>query len=219
MANDRRIAQDSYLATSDTVVNQFLRGNRRGELVVTDFITQLVADGRVFTGGSGPEVGGIDSAAALDDTTPTFAIKAPAADTTVLILAASISMTAEGGAAGQADFVFDSTSRSLSGTTLTEIHNHNGSSTRTNLAQAVHTGTAGAGTGATVKHVEFADNQISVVGPLGPGLDVLEVSYVPIVPIALAAGGQFYIYTYTGTSDSKWIPNITWAEIPTADFN
>ena len=214
-----KVQQGSYDGATQNLIDDKLRANFRKELVITDSITQLVADGRIFIGGSGPEVGGIDSQAALDDLTPTFALKAPSDGTAVLVLGVTLSMTAEGGAAPEVDIVFDSTSRALTGTALTEKHNALSNSPRTPLATAVHTATAGAGTGVTLAHLEITDNVISEATLWASGgMSKTTISWAPPVPLALVDGGQLYIYTYTGTSDTKWVPTLYWAEIDEADY-
>ena len=214
-----KVKQGTYDGATQNFIGDTLRANFRKELVTADFIPQLAADGRVFVGGSGPEVGGIDGAAALDDLTPTFALKAPANGTVALYLGSTMSVTVEGGAAPELDIVYDSTSRALSGTALTEKHNLLGNSARTPLSTAVHTGTAGAGTGATLAHYEITDNIITEATLWASGgMEKTVLTHKPVVPIPLVDGSQIYWYWYTGTTDTKVVPTIWWAELDEADY-
>ena len=63
-----RVQQGTYLATNNNS-SADARANRRGELVVIDFWTQLVLDGRVFHIQLGTEDAPINSTTGIDDTT------------------------------------------------------------------------------------------------------------------------------------------------------
>lgn len=61
-----RVRQDSYESYAEDQERP-PRGNRRGELVVIDFWTQLVLDGRMFHMQIGTESTGVDCTTTLDD--------------------------------------------------------------------------------------------------------------------------------------------------------
>ena len=63
-----RIRQDSYESNAEGTERP-PRGNRRGELVVCDFWTQLMLDGRMFHMQIGTESTAVNSTGALDDQT------------------------------------------------------------------------------------------------------------------------------------------------------
>jgi len=67
MAELGRVRQNSYENYSEGQ-DRFARLNRRGELVVVDFWTQCIFDGRTFIIQVGTEDAPVDSTAAIDDT-------------------------------------------------------------------------------------------------------------------------------------------------------
>ena len=68
MTLDLRIRQDTYESNAEGTERP-LRGNRRGELVVCDFWTQLMLDGRMFHMQIGTETTAVNSTGAVDDQT------------------------------------------------------------------------------------------------------------------------------------------------------
>ena len=192
------------------------RTNRRGELVVADLWTQLVFDGRAYVAGIGPEVTSIVGQTALDDLTPTIGVKA-APGKVVLIFAAhmSIDTQTEGGALANWDFVYDATDRTLTGTALT-VSNLRSDQPNTPSSTFVHTGTAAAGTGINLAHRTIADNTLTAA--LDVVIDMPVVVFEPRAPIVLVDNGQFYVYSYTGTTGTGNDPAIYFAELDKADF-
>lgn len=91
-----RVNQGAYNITSDNNAAD-ARANRRGELVVVDFWTQLVLDGRVFHIQLGTEDAPINSTAGIDDET-VWALADNAIGTTMLPAFAQVSLSGLGAA-------------------------------------------------------------------------------------------------------------------------
>lgn len=201
-------------------------GNR--DLVTHSNLLKWAYEGKLWTAGVGPENSGIDSAGSLDDTTPTFALVASSsASTFVLPLMVRLSVHTEGGALNQLQVAITraasdcATTLSCSGTAFTAIQNHNVAYTTSPTASALYTVTASALTNADYQSLILAtqaDNPVSGTGGLGFNRGCvfeLDLLYTPRV---LHSGAALLIYPYTGTTDQKYLPAITWAELTEADF-
>ena len=78
-----------------------------GNIQVTDLVTKSLLQGRVFIGGYGIEDTTADGEVSLDDTTPTYILRAPDGGGIITVpLWVRIQMTTEGGAAPDAYLAF-----------------------------------------------------------------------------------------------------------------
>ncbi|MFA5401566.1 MAG: hypothetical protein WC359_14040 [Dehalococcoidia bacterium] len=186
--------------------------------------------GRVFIGGEGIEATDVDGEAALDDTTPTWLLRAPDSGVIVVPLYVRLQLTSEGGAAPDAYLTLINSNLDdpivyTSGTAGTVL-NALGGQSRTNQAKFVNTVTIAAVTDAQNAVIwqakDIPDNLLSAeavgtgtpVETLSNSMSAVSIPLFPHIPIALTKGGMLAFYTATGTSDSKYRPTFVWAEIP-----
>lgn len=216
----------SAAATGD---NSSARLNQAGEIVTVPWLTQMALEGRVFVGGHGVEEAGIDGEAAVNDTTPSFALTAPN-DTIVIPLWFRAYFDTEGGAAPDWHLAYCQSSKGVSGagTAVTAISTLGGTSPRASAAEAQ---TSLSGVTAIVaaeyvvltERIHVLDNYVSaeaattVAGAEAPGgrYSNMEAVYeFDKTPIALKAGSSVLFYTATGTTDSKYNYSMCWVELP-----
>ncbi|KKL92130.1 hypothetical protein LCGC14_1887780 [marine sediment metagenome] len=198
---------------------QLYRLSRRGEIVIPDYLWQLAAEGRLYIAGLGAEETAVDSAAALDDQTPTFELAAPASGTIVVPLYMAFHMKTDGGALTQADITYSLSGTGVAGTAL-DPKGLLSTEPRAAVATVQHTmsaGTAQSDTNNTViKHYEIMDAVLTTGAPMANG--ETSIKWTPEYPIFLYQGGALLVYLYTTTSDSTWVPTIVWAELDSSKF-
>ena len=214
--------------TDNSAVAHAGRVTKNRDLVVHPNLLKWAFEGKIWSAGVGAENAGIDSAAALDDTTPTFGLESSSSSTTlVLPILARLSVHTEGGALNQLQIAVTraaadcATSFTLTGTAFTAIQNHNVTYTTSPTANALYTCTASALTNADYASIMLAtqaDNPVSGTGGLGFNQGcVLEVDLLA-TPFILHSGAAVLFYGYTGTSDQKYLPYICWAELTEDDL-
>jgi hypothetical protein len=209
--------------------NVSARLNQAGEIVTIPWLTQMALEGRVFVAGHGVEEAGIDGEAAVNDTTPSFALTA-GNDTIVIPLWFRAYFDTEGGAAPVWHLAYCQSTKGVSGagTAVTAIPTLGGLSPRTSAAEAQ---TSLSGVTAIVaaeyvvltERIHVLDNYVSaeaattVAGAEAPGgrYSNMEAVYeFDKTPIALTAGASVLFYTATGVSDSKYNYSMCWVEVP-----
>jgi len=197
------------------------------DLISSPSILRWAAEGKVFSAGLAPDDTAIDSAAALDDTTPTFGIKAPASAALYIVpIFTRMSLTGDGGGYGEvqaavtkaaADCV---TAFTLTGTAI-PTRNHNTNLTTPPQAKALYTCTASQLTNTDVismLHVHHVDATLTTGLPLVNKENLFEMELLQEAWL-LSAGAALLFYCYTGTTDSTWRPYLTWAELTIDDLH
>jgi len=215
-----------YLTNGNVAVAARATGNR--DVVSASNILKWVAEGKVWAAGVGVENAGIDGAAAIADTTPTFALVAPSdPDVYVLPMLVRISVHTEGGALAQwmtgvtraaADCA---TALVVSGTAFTAIQNKLAGNTGKPQSAVTYTCTASALTNADYVMPALAtaaDNIVSGTG--GTGLNAGSMLEFDMLkdPTILRKGAALLIWSVTGTTDTKNIPYIVFAELTADDL-
>lgn len=213
-----------YLTRGNVAVAGRVTGNR--DLITTPSLLRWAAEGKIFTAGLGAEDTAIDSAASLNDTTPTFGIKAPASSATfILPIYVRATVTGDGGAASYVQTCITKAAANcavaftLSGTAL-QTHNHNTNLTSSPQASALHTCTASALTNAdyiTRGTMTIMDAVLTTGAPMVNKETCFEEDLLK-EGFLLSAGAGLLIYAYTGSTDSTWMPWITWAELTADDI-
>lgn len=201
-----------------------------GDVPVMDWQYNLMLQGRVFIGGEGIEATDVDGEAALDDTTPTWLLRAPDSGVIVVPLYVRLQLTTEGGAAPDAYLTLINSNLDdpivyTSGTAGTVL-NALGGQSMAHQAKFVNTVTIAAVTSAQNAVIwqakDLPDNIISVeamgtgtpIETLGNSMTAVSIPLFPHIPIALTKGGMLAFYTATAVSDSKYRPTFVWAELP-----
>lgn len=198
------------------------RQSIRGESIVPDWLFQLAAEERIFVSGDGIEATASDGLAALDDTTPSYILRAPSGGTVVQPLYAEFELVTEGGAAPDIDIAYVPESVALTAGTTIVAYNCRGGLNR-RASKAVHqlNPTVGAITATTHAMVGSArgipDNTLSagLAATVDHGVgftDMAKLLWIPKAPYLLEDGAMIAVYLYTGTSDSKWRTHWVWAE-------
>ena len=205
--------------------------NKFGDVPVMDWAYNLMLQGRVFIGGAGIEATDPDGEAALNDTTPTYVLRAPDSGYVVVPLFVRLQLTSEGGAAPDAYLTLINSNLDdpivyTSGTACTVL-NALGGQRNAHQSKFVSTVTIAAVTSAQNVVIwqakDMPDNMLSVIAvdadggsteSLGDPISTIEIPLFPHIPIALTKGGMLAFYTATGTSDSKYRPTFVWAELP-----
>ena len=211
---------------SNVAVAGGVTGNR--DLIAAPSALRWIAEGKVFGCGVGAENAGIDSAASLDDTTPTFALIAPSsANLYVVPLLVRISTHTEGGASPKINVALTraaadcATTLAVTGTAFTAKQNLLAGDTSVPQSSLLYTCTASALTNADYVSMELAqaaDNPITGTGGIGWNKGTTyELGFYGFPPI-LRSGAGLLVYCYTGTTDTKHIPYIVFAELSIDDM-
>jgi hypothetical protein len=199
------------------------------DLVTHPNLLKWAYEGKLWTAGVGVENAGIDSLAALADVTPDFGL-VTSSSATILILPIMIRMSVhtEGGALNQLQVAVTraaadcATTMALSaGTAFTAVQNHNVAYMTSPTASAKYTITVSALTNADYQSIMLAtqaDNPVSGTGGLGFNRGTVFEIDLLATPRILHSGAALFIYTYTGTTDQKYLPAITWAELTADDL-
>jgi len=196
--------------------------------VVTPSLLKWVAEGKVWCAGVGAENAGVDSAAALDDLTPTFALVAPASSSVLVVpILVRMSTHTEGGALNQLQVAVTraasdcATTLSVSGTAFTAIQNKLSGNTGSPQSAATYTCTSSALTNADYVSTVLAtqaDNPVSGTGGLGFNRGCVFELDMLADPFILNSGAGLLVYGYTGTTDQKYLPYLVWAELTADDL-
>ena len=179
--------------------------------------------------GLGPEESAIDSAASLNDVSPTFALVAPSETTTIIPIYAAFSLIADGGALSQVDVAVTKKAADCAVTLVVTGTELNYQNTRTDLdgetgtATAFHTATATALTTAdyiTLEHTQILDAVLTTGAPMvNPEETVHKMRFWKDGQyLFLREGAALLFYAYTGSVDSTWKPYLVWAEVPTVEL-
>lgn len=212
------------------------RINQAEMLVPFPFLMQLSLEGRVFMAGHGLEETATDSEAALDETTPSFILMAPASGTVVVPIWAEIRMHAEGGAAPDWYMSYVGVDRS-SGLTHTALDvqpvGRLTADAVTNAAIASKTvsGVTAITSAQTImlaRRANILDNIISVeavtlqANQETPNRSPLSFEF-PIYDkfggaFTLSKGQSIMFHTSTGTTDSTYTVSFLWAELPSSVY-
>jgi len=198
------------------------------DLITHPSLLKWVAEGKVWCAGVGAENAGIDSAASLDDTTPTFALIAPSNSTTLVVpILVRVGIHTEGGALAQINVAVTraasdcATTLAVTGTAMTAIQNKRAGNTGSPESSALYTCTSSALTNADYVCLDLAnaaDNPVSGTGGLGFNRGTTYELDMLSDPHILTAGAGLLVYTYTGTTDTKHIPYIVFAELTESDL-
>lgn len=215
-------------AVSDGVAGN-ARMNKAGEIVSTPWEYQMMLEGRVFMAGTGLEEAGVDGEAAINDTTPSWALVAPAGDVVVIPLFFRAYFDTEGGAAPDWHFIYVQADKSAysAGTNMTAINALGGSNPRTAQGKLMNTlssvtALSDAENVIMTERIHILDNFQSTEGATGKGgsiefpggKSVMELLWTPPCPIGLYAGSMVAFYTATATTDTKYNVAAAWIEIP-----
>lgn len=197
------------------------RLNKRGELVIADWLFQLASESRLFMSGDELEATFNDGQAAITDTTPSYILRGPAG-TIVQPLYCELELTTEGGAAPLADIIYIQGDNAVTaGTTIVAYNCKGGLNQRE--SKAIHqlnpTLTAFAANNVIVSGFRnMPDNMLSV-GLADTVTTAVELTrsakllWTPPVPILLTDNAMIAVYLGTGSTDSKWRYNFYWAEL------
>lgn len=208
--------------------------NLAEELRTVPWLMQQGFQGNVYIAGHGLEETATDGEAAIDETTPTFSLMAPAGGTIIVPIWAEFRMHAEGGAAPDMWLSYVGVDRTnlTTGTSLDKLQ-INGSATDS-LARVLKTVTAvpaitSAQTVLLARRADVLDNYISVEAATTRS----QIQSLRFDPLSLEFnfwdkfGGAFQLYagrsimfhTATGTSDSTYSATFLWAEVPSATYD
>jgi len=198
-----------------------------GDIYQMPFIYRLAMEGRVFICGQGIESTTVDGEAAIDDTTPTYLLRAPEQGLLVIPFWIRIQLTTEGGAAPDVWIAYinngtDTNPALTAGTDVVTLNVLGGARPGNNQATCQTGATLGAITDAQniciFENASMQDNLLSAPtnSDLGVGNLTTEkhLPLYPNIPLILNRGTALAVYTATGTSDSKWDCQICWAELP-----
>jgi len=213
-------------AADGVVVNPRL--NKAREIVSTPWEIQMMLEGRVFVAGTGLEEDGVDGEAAIDDTTPSWALTAPAGDVVVIPLWFRAYFDTEGGAAPDWHFIYVQADKSgySAGTEMTAINCLGGSNPRSAQGKLQNTLSSLSAITASEnvvldERIHVLDNFQSVEAATGApgvespgGISTMQAIWTPSFPIGLYAGSFIGFYTATGTTDSKYNVGCAWIELP-----
>lgn len=202
------------------------------ELRCAPWLFDKAIEGSIFMAGYGIELAATDGEAALDDTTPTFILMAPASGTIVIPIWGQFRCVAEGGAAQATYLTYIGVDRT-SGATYTALSKLQiGGSATTSAAiagKSVSTLTAITDPQNILldRRANILDNLISTemattkeVQTFSKDPLTLEVNFINKFGGAfyLAGGRSIAFYSATGTTDSTYSCSIMWAEIPAATY-
>jgi hypothetical protein len=203
-----------------------------GDVVTMDWQYNLMLQGRVFIGGEGIEATDVDGEGTLDETKPTWLLRAPASGTLIVPLYVRLQLTTEGGAAPDAYLGLVSPDSDdgiafTSGTQGASVLNalggqHNASAAKFSYTNVVGTITSAQNvilwqtkdTPTTLLTVVAVDVDGGSVESLGSPISSVEIPLFPHIPIALNKDAMLCFWTATASSDSKYRPTFVWAEIP-----
>lgn len=215
-------------ATNNSNTAQALRVTGNRDLVTASNLLKWTAQGKVWSVGVGVENAGIDGAAAIADITPTFALVAPTdPNVYVLPIMVRIGIHTEGGALQQ---IMVATTRAasdcattlvISGTAFPAKQNALAGNTGAPQSAGVYTATASALTEADYIMHDLAttpDNPVSgTTGAYYNRGTTYELNMLED-PKILRSGAALLVWSVTGTTDTKNIPYITFAELTVDDF-
>jgi len=211
------------------------RVNQAEMIVGMPWVQQAILEGRGFVAGTGLEEAGVDGAAAVDETTPSWALTAPASGTLIYPLFFRAYFDTEGGAAPtlHVNYVQANKAAHGAGTLMTALNllggwNSGLSAART--AQGKFENTLSSLTSYTAaenvvitERTHVLDNYTSVeaattiAGAESPGNtgSSHELIWQPeqAFPIFLNAGSALMFYAATGTTDSKYNATAAWLEL------
>jgi hypothetical protein len=206
--------------------------NLAEETRVAPWLFDKALEGSIFMAGYGAELAATDGEAALDETTPTFILMAPASGTIVIPIWAQFRCVAEGGAAQATYLTYIGVDRTSGATYTTLSKLQIGGSATTSAAIAgktVSTLTAITDPQNILleRRANLLDNLISV--EMATTKEVQTFSKDPLtleVNFMQKFGGAFYLsggrsiafYSATGTTDSTYSCSIMWAEIPASTY-
>lgn len=196
------------------------------DLIASPSLLRWAAEGKIFTAALGAEDTAIDSEASLDDTTPTFGLKAPASSSLyILPIYVRAVVTGDGGAASYAQTAITkaasdcATAFTLSGTAL-QKRNHNTNMTSSPQASALCTCTASALTNAdyvSMGTLTMVNEVLTTGAPMANKETAFEEDLLKEGWL-LSSGAGLLVYLYTASTDSTWMPWITWAELTEDDL-
>ena len=224
-------ARHEAVSVSDGFGGASARVNQAGETVAIPWLTQMGLEGRIFYAGHGIEEAGHDSAAALDDTTPSFALSAPAVDWVVIPLWFRAYFDTEGGAAPVWLWAYVQATKGVNGagTAVTAINGLGGTDPRAAQGTAQHslssvTAITAAQNVVLGERTQLLDNFQSAEAVATDdnietpgGKSTFEFHWNcndTVAPITLWKGSSVLFYAGTGTTDSKYNYSCAWVEIP-----
>lgn len=218
---------DSLVGAQGKVTDPSL--NTFGQMIGVPWIYNLMLQGRVYTGGMGIEETHPDGEGDLDDTNPTYMLRAPDQGVVVIPLYVRLELTTEGGAAPAGYLAHIGTGTNIpiaytSGTALQPL-NALGGQRRAANARWEHSVTIGAVSTAQNNIIWEAANLLNdlitvegattVVGvdSVDNRMTAVTIPFYPHIPMGLCRGDMLNFYAETGTTDSKWCPTFVWAEV------
>ena len=211
--------QNNMLSSPDGLPN-FVRANRRMELITPDWMTQLAMEGRVFelsnpTHGTAVAMGGT----AYSDTAAAFSIDVPTGTTIVPL---EVQLRQGGTVAGgviTALLTVDNKARYSSGGTALTPKNIRTDITTASLTTAYSGGSALTIVASQLQRTFWASLLSPDVTPTAdvafPAVDSrVDWSAKMYTPPVLVGPASLVIYTFAGTTQPSWFYHITWAEMP-----
>ena len=215
-----RTQQNTYKAIQKDNVATYARCNRRGELIVPDFFTQLAFEGRVYVAGNAArETAETIGDATFLDTQPSLLLDIPANTVGVVLEVVLDQGGTEATGILTTLMTVDTKVRRTSGDTAT-IRNYriNGTQPNTSVATVtVHD------EGTTNSVVTANGTDISIFSALHPfdenGLAGSDFRWNArdYTPVVLHGPASLAVYSFgTGQPDYFW--HIIWAEIPSTSF-
>ncbi len=217
------VYQNSYAAVPDGV-QAMPRANRRGELIVPDWMTQVVIEGRVFhvsnpTKGTAVAMGGTS----YSDTAPAFLVDVPLGYT---IIPLEILLKQGGTVAGAVTTVlltYDNKVRYTSGGTAQTIRPYR-SDAPVATGCTAYSGASPITAAAVGISCTFWASLISPdVSPTAdvnfPGFDnCVEWTARQFVPPVLVGPASLVIYAYAGTTQPSLFYSVKWLEVPSSQL-
>lgn len=207
--------------------------NLAEELKTVPWLMQRGFEGNVYIAGHGLEETATDGEAALDETTPTFVLLAPAAGTIVIPIYAEMRMHTEGGAAPDAYLSYVGVDRAstITKTDLDKLQLNGAATTSAAIAAKTVSAISAITSPQTVllkRRANVLDNLISVEAvtlqenqetfsrsPLDLEYNFIEKFGGAFV---FSGGRGVMFHTATATADSVYSVTFVWAEVPTAVY-
>lgn len=217
-----------FTNNSGTAVAGRVTANR--DQITIASLLKWTAQGKVWACGVGVENAGIDSAAALDDTTPTFALVAPSSTSVYVVpIMVRISTHTEGGAIAYINTAITraasdcATTLAVTGTAFTAKQNKLAGNTGSPQSSVIYTCTSSALTNADCISVEKAiasDNTTSGTGGalFNEGTTYTRNFLKEDDVYILNGGAGLLVYCYTATTDTKHMPYFVFAELTADDL-
>ncbi len=210
------VGQDSLRAEGDGNWAG-LKGNKRGELVIIDWFSQMMLEGRGFQVRAGtittPVVG---KASAITDTAAEMSVDAPSGTTVIPVFCnISIRLNAKTLNEGAIKSVAAASSAGTVFVPLPLLTNSAIAAVATARAQAAGSVTVAAETVTTTRRHYALANPVTV----GAGNEFTEYNWKPRVPPVLNGIACCYLQLATDTTGMSYYASLDWIELPTINVS